>query len=118
MQKLCELFDYSVTSEIPHTKYQILVVLKYHILLQGLHFKEDTEKFGHNAFLKNEHKNYSRAEKIMWQWKAYKVLSKLKFRSDCLQFPRNYINWYCCLLGDLVTKSEEEKSEEEIRNSF
>lgn len=65
MQKLCELSDYSVTSEIPHTKYQILVVLKYHILLQGLHFKEDTEKFGHNAFLKNEHKNYSRAEKIM-----------------------------------------------------
>lgn len=39
--------------------------MKYHILLHDLHFKEGTEKFVYNYFLKNEYKNYSRAEKIV-----------------------------------------------------
>lgn len=45
-----------------------LVLVKYHVLFQDPHFKEDMEKMGHNFgvfFRKKDHKKYSMAEKTV-----------------------------------------------------
>lgn len=60
-----------------------LVLVEYRILLQDPHFKEAIEKRC-LFFLLKYCKNDSRGEKIMSQQKAWKILSKIKFRNDLI----------------------------------